>query len=138
MLLVGAYIAFVRAGSESVKGSALRLLGFGLLGLGAAGTLLGALRLVAVAPFDLPIWLTIVTILDVALIAYALYYALVIYPARRGEEQSRAQAARRAAARGRPSIEANGAGGLNSGYDSPHSTTSARREARRGRKRKSR
>ena len=31
----------------------------------------------------MPIWITIITLFDVALIVYAVYYALVVYPARR-------------------------------------------------------
>ena len=76
LALAGIYYAFIAKSSDTLRGESLRLLGYGLLALGLVGTLVAVLRLAVGAEFSMPIWFTIVTVLDVALIAYALYFAL--------------------------------------------------------------
>ena len=73
LALAGVYYAFITTDSDSLRGPALRQLGFGLLALGAVGTLLGVLRLAVGAVWSMPLWFAIVTVLDLVLIAYALY-----------------------------------------------------------------
>ena len=73
LALAGLYYAFIAKFSDTLRGESLRLLGYGLLALGIVGTLVAVLRLAVGAEFSMPIWMTLVTVLDVALIAYALY-----------------------------------------------------------------
>src|SRR6187455_1581523 len=82
-VLVGIYYAFIAKYSDPVKAASLRLLGFWLFAFGLMGTLVAVLRLTVGTVFSMPLWFAIITVLDLALIAYALYYALRIYPARR-------------------------------------------------------
>jgi hypothetical protein len=134
LALAGVYYAFVATDGDAIRGAALRLLGFGLLGLGAVGTLLGVLRLAVGVVWSMPLWFAIVTVLDLVLIAYALYYALSVYPARRA---ALAQASRSRSGRQQPTLHANGANGTPYGAARPVATTT-RRESRRDRKRKGR
>ena len=73
LAIVGIYYAFIAKSGNTLRDESLRLLGYGLLALGIVGTLVAVLRLAVGAEFSMPIWITIVTVLDVALIAYALY-----------------------------------------------------------------
>jgi hypothetical protein len=138
LALAGIYYAFIATSSDVVRGESMRLLGYGLLALGVLGTLLAVLRLAVGDVFSMPIWITIVTVLDVALIAYALYFALSIYPARRA---ALAQSNRnRGAARGgrpQPTLQSNGTNGASYSTARPAATTT-RRVSRRDRKRKGR
>src|SRR5690242_13043144 len=106
----GVYLAFLRADTHPLRGTALRRLGYGLLIVGGVGTLVGALRLVAVALFTLPMWIALVTLLEVVLVAYALYFATSVYPARLEayELANRGKGARRAGARPQPALQTNG------------------------------
>jgi hypothetical protein len=135
--VAGAYLAFLRAGTHPIRGAATRRLGYALLALGGAGTLLGVLRLAGVQIFTMPIWFTVVTVAEALLIAYALYYALAIYPAQLAayDEANRARGTRRAAARPQPAIQATGANGAPA---EPRPAVSSRRDARRDRKRRAR
>jgi hypothetical protein len=138
--IAGVYLAFLRAGTHPLRGPALQRLGYALLALGGVGTLLGVLRLAPVDLFTLPIWFTVVTLVEVVLVVYALYYALSIYPARLAafEEANRGKGARRSSARPQPALQTNGTSGSSSfDADRPVPTT-GRREARRDRKRRSR
>jgi hypothetical protein len=138
LALAGIYYAFIATSSDALRAESLRLLGYGLLALGLVGTLVAVLRLAVGEVFSMPIWLTIVTLLDVALIAYALYYAFSVYPARRA---ALAQSSRnRGSARGggRPAtLQSNSTNG--SSYSAPRPVaTTTRRVSRRDRKRKAR
>jgi hypothetical protein len=97
------------------------------------------LRLAVGAEFSMPIWFTIVTVLDVALIAYALYFALSVYPTRRAAlaQSSRNRGAPRGGGRQQPTLQSNGTNGSSYGASRPVATTT-RRVSRRDRKRKGR
>jgi hypothetical protein len=134
----GAYLVFMRADPHPVRGGAIRQLGYALLAVGAIGTLLGVLRLAGVQVFTMPIWFTIVTVVEVVLAIYALYYAMSVYPVRLAayEEANRARSNRRSSARPQPAVETNGTHGI---YTVPKpASMPSRRDARRDRKRKSR
>jgi len=138
LALAGIYYAFIAKSSDALRGESLRLLGYGLLALGLVGTLLAVLRLAVGAGFSMPIWITIITVLDVALIAYALYFALSIYPARRAAQalSNRSRGAVRGG-RQQPTLQSNGTNGSAYNAARPGATTT-RRVSRRDRKRKGR
>lgn len=138
LALAGIYYAFIAKSSNTLRDESLRLLGYGLLALGIAGTLVAVLRLAVGAEFSMPIWITIVTVLDVALIAYALYFALSVYPARRAAlaVSNRNRGATRGG-RQQPSLQSNGTNGTAYTAARPVATTT-RRVSRRDRKRKGR
>jgi hypothetical protein len=139
LALAGIYYAFVARFSDPFRAASLRLLGYGLLALGVVGILLAVLRLAVGALWSMPIWFTIVTVLDLALIAYALYYALTVYPARQAAlaQANRSRSAQRGGGRAQPTLQSNGTNG--SPYSAPRPIpTTTRREARRDRKRKGR
>jgi hypothetical protein len=137
--VAGAYLAFLRADADPLRKVSLQRLGYALLVLGAAGTLVGALRLARIELFTMPLWITIVTVLDVLLVAYALYYALSIYPVQQAAlAEANRKGPRRGTARPQPALQANGTNGAPS-YGGPRPVaTTTRRESRRDRKRKSR
>ena len=139
LVLAGVYYAFLAKSSDVLRSESLRLLGYGLLALGLVGTLLAVLRLAVGDAFSMPIWFTIVTVLDVALIAYALYFALSIYPARRAALalSNRNRGAVRGGGRQQPTLQSNTTNGSSYGATRPGATTT-RRESRRDRKRKGR
>ncbi|HMP41790.1 MAG TPA: hypothetical protein PKA05_15530 [Roseiflexaceae bacterium] len=83
LALIGAgiYVGFVLRATFALARQRLRLLGYGLIALGALGALIAATRLGGVA---LPgLLFTTVTLLDVLLAVFAVYYALRIYPQQR-------------------------------------------------------
>jgi hypothetical protein len=134
------YLAFLRADRNPLQRESLQRLGYALLALGGLGILAGGLRLAAVELFTMPIWFTIVTILEAVLVVYALYYALSIYPARQAAlaEANRNRGARRGAPRPQAALQSNGTShAVSYGEERPVASTS-RREARRDRKRKGR
>ncbi|MEO7911379.1 MAG: hypothetical protein ABIV47_17170 [Roseiflexaceae bacterium] len=137
LVLAGIYYAFIAKSGDTLRDESLRLLGYGVLALGIVGTLIAVLRLAVGAEFSMPIWLTIVTVLDVALIAYALYFALSVYPARRAALvlSNRNRGAARGGGRQQPSIQSNGTSGVSYGAERPVATTT-RRVSRCDRKRK--
>jgi len=135
--LAGVYLAFLRPDAHPVRGAALRRLGLALLVLGGLGVVFSALRLGAVSPFTMPIWLYGVGLAEIALTAYALYYWLARYPAQMAayEQRARSSSGRRVA-RPQPALETNGNSVT---YHAPRpSATTGRREARRDRKRRGR
>ena len=134
----GVYLAFLRADSHPVRAAANRQLGVALVAIGGLGVLFGVLRLAGVEVFTMPIWFTIVTVLEAILAIYALYYVMSVLPARLTayEEANRGRAVRRGT-RPQPALQANGLNGATLGE--PRSpATSSRRDSRRDRKRKSR
>jgi hypothetical protein len=139
LALAGIYYAFIATSSDVVRAESVRLLGYGLLALGLVGTLLAVLRLTVGDVFSMPIWITIVTVLDVALIAYALYFALSIYPARRAAlaQSYRNRGAARGSGRPQATLQSNGTNGTSYSTPRPVATTT-RRVSRRDRKRKGR
>ena len=139
LALAGLYYAFIAKSSDGLRGESLRLLGYGLLALGLIGTILAVLRLAVGADFSMPIWMTLVTVLDAALIAYALYFALSIYPARRAALtlSNRNRGAARGSGRQQPSLQSPGTNGASYDASRPVATTT-RRVSRRDRKRKGR
>jgi len=138
LAIAGIYYAFIAKSSNTLRDESLRLLGYGLLALGIVGTLVAVLRLAVGAEFSMPIWITIVTVLDVALIAYALYFALSVYPARQAAlaMSNRNRGATRGSGR-QPSLQSNGTNGTAYNASRPVATTT-RRVSRRDRKRKGR
>lgn len=140
LALAGAYLAFLRHDSLAVRGQALQRLGYGLLGLGALGVLLGVLRLSAVAPFTGRYWFYIIAAFELTLLAFAVFYSRTTYQqqlaasrsARRPAVANRPAPARTAAAR--PSADA-GTNGMPSASPRP---AGGRRDARRDRKRRKR
>jgi hypothetical protein len=137
LVLVGMYYAFIAKYSDPVKAASLRLLGFWLLAFGLMGTLVAVLRLTVGTVFTMPLWFAIITVLDLALIAYALYYALRVYPARRAAQASRSRGAARGSGRQQPTLQSNGTNSAAYGASRPIATTT-RRGSRRDRKRKGR
>jgi 4-amino-4-deoxy-L-arabinose transferase-like glycosyltransferase len=138
--VAGIYLAFLRADTTPLRSESLQRLGYALLALGGVGTLAGALRLAGIEGAKMPIWIAIVTILEVILAAYALYYALSVYPTRQAAlaEANRNKSIRRGGARPPPALRSNGTNGTPS-YSVPRSVANTtRREARRDRKRKGR
>src|SRR5689334_10657776 len=73
--IAGIYLAFLRSDSHPIRGLVLRRLGYALLGLGALGTLLGVLRLAAVAPLTAHGWFYLVAVAELILAVYAVYFA---------------------------------------------------------------
>lgn len=137
--IAGVYLAFLWRDKHPLRGALGRRLGYTLLGVGAIGTLLGVLRLANVQVFTMPIWFTVVTVLDVVLVAYVAYYTLAVYPARlvAYDEASRGRGSRRAS-RPQPALQTNGTNGSSSFATPRPAATTSRREARRDRKRKGR
>jgi hypothetical protein len=79
--IAGIYLSFLGNDTHPVRGPALRRLGFGLLAVGLAGAIVGALRISEVAPFTMPLWITVATLFNLVLLVFALYYAQAVYPA---------------------------------------------------------
>jgi hypothetical protein len=101
--IAGAYLTFMHVDTNPVRGPALRRLGYALLIVGLLGAIVGALRRSAIEPFTAPYWMTIITVLSVALIIYAIYYARSVYPGRLAAwEASQRGKGARAAARPQP------------------------------------
>ncbi|MFO7170448.1 MAG: hypothetical protein DIU80_020665 [Chloroflexota bacterium] len=96
--ITGIYLAFMSGDTHPVRGQALRRLGYALLAVGLVGAVIGALRISDVAPFTMPIWITVATLFNLALFVFALYYARTVYPEqlRAYEQESRGRAARQA------------------------------------------
>lgn len=136
--LAGLYLAFLRAEPHPVRSRAARQLGSALLAVGLVGIAVGALRIGGVAPFTMPIWITIATLFNLALAMFALYYASSVLP---GQVAAYDHANR---SRGRPARQqaldasraAHAPASANGTVSAPR-PPSARREARRDRKRKS-
>lgn len=137
--LAGVYFAFLRAEPHPVRGRAVRQLGYALLAVGLVGAAVGALRVGGVAPFTMPIWITIATLFNLALGVFALYYASAVLP---GQVAAYDQASRSRG--GRPARQhaldasrtTHAPTGTNGTVTAPR-PPSGRREARRDRKRKS-
>jgi len=131
----GAYLGFLyRPALSAARATALRTLGYVLLGLGGLGVIVGGVRFATPLP---PILATIITILDVIVIAGSLYYALRVLP---GAEQA-------AAPRGRPARGAQAASAVRAPGSAapasaaaarPEASASGRRDARRAQKRRKR
>lgn len=134
LLLVGAYFAFLYRDANTIKFQALQRFGFVTLILGAIGTLLGALKLGVVAPFDTRLWLALMVVFEVAFAIYAVIYSRTIYP------EQVAAARRRPSAKNAGSPRKQVAGGMPA---SPRPVevpvqriAPGRRDARRDRKRR--
>jgi hypothetical protein len=139
LALAGAYYAFIARSNDTLRHESLRLLGYGLLALGLVGVIVAVLRLTVGAEFSMPIWITIVTVLDLALAGYALYFATSVYPERRAAlaASSRNRGASRANGRPQPTLQSSGTNGAPYSSARPVPTTT-RRVSRRDRKRKGR
>jgi hypothetical protein len=136
LVVAGIYLRFFFRPRSALAARPVQLLSYGLLGLGAIGTLIGALRLAGVA---LPgLLMTVVTILDLVLVIFALYYARSVYP------QLQAQALRgrppRTAAAPRTPTAPRGSGAAATAHsaDLDRGPGSGRRDARRSQKRRKR
>lgn len=146
--LAGTYLLFVHRDRLAARADFLRQIGIGLLIAGLAGAIIGGLRLanIALAAF----WFTIVTIVFVLLVIYALYYATSVLPKRIAASQtlsrgrgggaarpspSRSNATPRAMSAESKSLSSNGSPAVSS---APRPAGSGgRRESRRDRKRRS-
>lgn len=142
LLLVGGYFAFLFRDTNEIKVQALQRFGYVLLVLGALGTLLGALKLGAVAPFDTRLWLALVTLFEVALGIYAVVYSRTTYREQVAARRARPSPARKQVAASTASRRQSTG---NAGAATPHPVevpvprvAAGRREARRDRKRKKR
>ena len=145
LAVAGVYLTFLRAEPHPIRRIVSRNVGYALLGLGALGIVLSALRLAPVALFTMPIWFAIATALEAILAIYAVYYLLAILPARVAayDEANRGRGARRNIGRSvgalrEARLQANGAHGTPPFSDPRPVATTTRRESRRDRKRKSR
>ncbi len=144
LAVAGVYLTFLRVEPHAIRRAISHNLGYALLGLGALGIVLSALRLAPVELFTMPIWFTITTALEAVLAIYAVYYILAVLPARVAayNEANRGRGARRNAGRPQPvgavrepPLQANGMSPLS---DPRTVATTSRRDARRDRKRKTR
>ena len=137
LAVAGVYLTFLRAEPHPIRRVVSHNFGYALLGLGALGIILGALRLVPLALFTMPIWFVVVVVAEVILAIYAVYYVLAVLPARVAayDETNRGRGARRIIGRPQPALQTNGMSPLS---DPRPVATTARRESRRDRKRKSR
>jgi hypothetical protein len=145
LAVAGVYLTFLRVEPHAIRRAISHNLGYALLGLGALGIVLSALRLAPVELFTMPIWFTITTALEAILAIYAVYYILAVLPSRVAayDETTRGRGARRNV--GRPvgalrgaSLQTNGTHGTSQLSDPRPAATTTRREARRDRKRKAR
>ena len=144
LAVAGVYLTFLRVEPHAIRRAISHNLGYALLGIGALGIVLSALRLAPVELFTMPIWFTITTALEAVLAIYAVYYILVVLPARVAayNETSRGRGARRNTGRPQP-VAALREAPLQAHGTSPFSdprpvATTSRRDARRDRKRKTR
>jgi hypothetical protein len=141
-VLAGIYLAFLRRDSHPIRGGALRRLGLALVVLGGLGVIFGVLRLAAVEPFTMPVWVYGVGLIEIALAVYALSYRWVRYPAQLAEfeQATRNASGRRGGTRPQPVLltNRNGAGSVASFSEPRPVATSGRRGARRDRKRRGR
>ena len=142
LAVAGVYLAFLRAEPHALRRAVSRNFGYALLGFGALGVILGALRLAPVGLFTMPIWFGIAIVLEAIAAIYAVYYMLAVLPSRIAayDQANRGRSARRNV--GRPvgtlreaPLSANGTPQFS---DPRPVATTTRRESRRDRKRKSR
>lgn len=131
-MVAGIYLSFLRNDDHPVRGLVSRQLGYALMALGGTGVAVGALRLAAVEPFTMPLWLYLALLFDLLLLGYALYYTRAVLPALIAAAPSRRGSGRQSATR-LPS----GANGAAPSDPRPVATT-GRRDARRDRKRRNR
>ncbi len=153
LLVAGIYLALLRSDGNATRATVFRALGYILLGVGGIGLLFGIFHLANIRSFALPIWKTIVTVVEVAVAIYAAYVITRLLPARMAAAASRpratlqrpgaarpAPAAARQTARPAPTVaRPSGTPGVSA--DQPAVTpvpVSPRRDTRRARKRKSR
>lgn len=143
--LGGLYILYVRTDSNAVRRALWRQLGIGLLVVGGVGVVLGVLRLANVPVFNQRYWFYIEMLLEIIFAAYVIYYARTTYPrliaASQPTRGNRPDSVRRANASAAPTRSASNQQTSNTtsvpSMPRPMATT-ARREARRSRKRRSR
>ncbi|MBK9942573.1 MAG: hypothetical protein IPP13_13255 [Kouleothrix sp.] len=138
LVAAGVYLVYLRAEPHPIRRSASRTQGYALLALGAIGILFGALRLAPIELFTMPIWFTIITVLEVVLAAYALYFVLRVLPGQvAAYDEANRKGGRRSVARPQQALHSNGANGAG-GLAAPRPpATTTRRDARRDRKRRS-
>jgi uncharacterized membrane protein YfcA len=121
---LGAYFIWLHTERSQVWRAFYRRLGMFMIGFGAVGTILGSLRLAAIAPFNLRLWFYLLLILEIAAIAYAVYYVRNVMPEKIREARMRPQVTARPAA----AVPA----------EPKAIAITSRRDARRDRKRKGR
>lgn len=144
-LLAGVYLAFLHKESNRLRRRLIKQLGRALLGVGLAGGVFGGLHLADVLPVARPYGLYIASVILVALVSYAAYYARSVYPKQlsntptsRGKQPAKSQS--RPAAQ-QPQTKQPQSGHKpkeHSGEPSPPLPPRSRRESRRERKRKHR
>lgn len=138
LVLAGAYLVFLRAEPHPIRRDATRSLGYALLAVGGVGVVLSALRLAPIELFTMPIWLTLVTIAEVVLAAYAAYVLFSVLPSRvAAYDEANRKSGRRSVARPQAALQANGVNGSSSFNGPRPPATTGRRDARRDRKRRS-
>jgi hypothetical protein len=139
--IAGVYLAFMHREPHPVRARALRQLAYALLAVGLVGAVVGALRISGVAPFTMPVWITVATLFNIVLALFALYYARSVLPA---QVAAHDQASRARPARGsRPAaLDAGRAAPRapleTNGVSAAPRPPSGRRESRRDRKRRGR
>ena len=141
LAVAGIYLAFLRAEPHAIRRTFLRNVGYALLGFGALGVILVALRLAPVALFTMPIWFAVATVVEAILAIYAVYYFLAILPARVAayDQANRGRGLRRNVARPAGTLREAPIPANAAQFSDPHPVaTTTRRESRRDRKRKSR
>ena len=131
LLVAGIYLAFVRQDAKALRGTALKRLGYALLGLGALGMVVCALLAGLIAPFNSWIWITIVLIFELALAVFAVYYSQRIYP----QEVAALQASQRSARRPVPPRAVTSTENGSTTAGSTVRPASSRRDSRRSNKR---
>ena len=136
LALAGLYLGFLRSDTHPIRAAALRRLGVALLVLGALGVLMSVLWLAAIEPFTMPIWVYGVGLVELVVLAYALFYWQARYPAQLAayDQSVRRAPARRPSPRPAPALQTTDNGSLSRSV--PPAAVSNRRGARRDHKRR--
>lgn len=133
-IAAGVYFSFFDKSGSALRQKLTTQLGLALLAVGSIGTLLGVLRLRDVSIFSQRFWFWGLLLVDLALAAYVVYYARVVYPRQLAAEPAPRTSKRQTLPHHPPAAEhsANGDDG------GDYAQSRSRRDARRGRKRKQR
>jgi len=140
LAIAGVYLTFLRAEPHPIRRVVSHNFGYALLGLGALGVVLAALRLAPVALFTMPIWFAVATVVEAILAIYAVYYFLAVLPARVAayDQANRGRSLHRNVARPAGTLRESPLPANGAQFSDPRPVATTRRESRRDRKRKSR
>lgn len=133
--LLGAYLAFVRGDNIEFRKELVKRFGLAALLLGAIGLIVGVTWMVN--GLAQPLWLSLITLLELILAIYALIYWQTTYKTRLAEYQQ-SKSSKRRAAPAKPAVQqlAATATPVGSVSEAESAQPSRRREARRDRKRR--